>query len=200
MNKLLIFGSSFCCLIALNAQERDDRVKKETVSIHTVERGSMSIFAPASGAIASIKPHRAILTIESSDGKCEAGKAARLVVGENPRPLAGRVVGRTDEERCEVEFTDALSLGAKLGDKVGGHIVTDELKNVVFFGRPAKSQPNSTATILVLDGDSQARRVTVRYGSMSGLLIQVIHGVVPGDRVIVTDRSKWAHLPRVRLE
>jgi hypothetical protein len=86
------------------------------------------------------------------------------------------------------------------GRKVGGLIVTDELKDVVFLGRPATSRPNSTATIFVVEGASQARRVTVQYGVMSGPLIQVLDGLAPGDKVIVTDLPRLADLPRIRLE
>jgi hypothetical protein len=160
----------------------------------------MPIYASANGTLTSLQPARAVLTIDRDQGKCEAGFAARLVVGENPPPLPGNVVGRTASERCEVAILTALPEGAKVGDKVGGLITTAELKDVVFFGRPAKSRPNSTATIFVLEGDSQARRVTVQYGATSGPLIQVIHGIAPGDKVIVTDMSRWADLPRVRLE
>ena len=78
--------------------------------------------------------------------------------------------------------------------------MTDEMKDIVFFGRPAISKPNSTATLFVLEGNSHARRVTVRYGVISGPLIQVLDGLVPGERVIVTDMSKWADVARVRLE
>jgi hypothetical protein len=35
---------------------------------------------------------------------------------------------------------------------------------------------------------------------MSGPLIQVLHGLKPGDKVIVTDMSKWADIARVRIE
>ena len=45
-----------------------------------------------------------------------------------------------------------------------------------------------------------ARRVTIRYGRMSGPLIQVLEGLSPGDRVIVTDMSQWSNVERVRIE
>jgi hypothetical protein len=180
-------------------------VKRETVSIHTVERGSMSIFASASGSLTSPQPRRAVLTFENNEGRCESGHTARLVVAENPRAFAGKVVRRpdgiSDVEKCEVEFADALPEGAVVGSKVGALIEIDEMKNVVFFGRPAGSLPNSTATIFVLEEKtSSARRVTVRYGVRSGPLIQVLDGLAPGDKVIVTDMSKWAGAARVRLE
>src|SRR3954471_16853645 len=114
-----------------------------------------------------------------------------------PRSLVGKVVRRTGDGNCEVEFADALPQGAVTGGKVRGLIVTDEMKDVVFLGRPADSRPNTTAIIFVLEDTSHARRVTVQYGAMSGPMIQVLHGLAPGDKVIVTDMSKWADSPRV---
>jgi hypothetical protein len=101
---------------------------------------------------------------------------------------------------CEVEFLDKLPEAAVPGIKAAGLIVSSELKDVVFFGRPGGSKANSTAEIFVLEGTSNARRVRVQYGAMSGPLIQVLDGLAPGDKVIVTDMSKWAHLARIRLE
>lgn len=182
------------------AQVGEDVVKKDSISVHTVERGSMSIFASASGTLTSVQPPRAILRFESSDGNCEQGRDARLVMGDNPKSLAGKVAKRTNTGDCEVEFLDWLPPVAVAGIKVGGLVVSREMKDVVFFGRPADSKANSTATVFVLDGPSDARRVTVRYGVLSGPVIQVLDGLAPGDKVIVTDMSKWAHLARVRLE
>jgi HlyD family secretion protein len=45
-----------------------------------------------------------------------------------------------------------------------------------------------------------ARRVKVRYGQLSGPLIQVVDGLAPGDKVIVTDMSKRNDSERVRLQ
>jgi hypothetical protein len=201
MEKKLSFLASILCSIAsLKAQSNEAVVKTETVSIHTVERGSMSIFSSASGSLTSLRPPRVVLSFDKNGGKCDSGRDARLVIGDNPRPIAGKVVASTDAGNCEVEFAGALPDGTVIGSKVGGLIVTDELKDVVFFGRPADSRPNSTAIIFVIEGASRARRTTVRYGAMSGPLIQVLEGLVPGDKVIVTDMSKFADRPTVRLE
>ena len=118
----------------------------------------MPIVASANGTLTSLQ--RAGLTFDNDQGKCEAGRGARWVVGENPRSLVGKVVRRTGDGNCEVEFADALPRGAVIGGKAGELIVTDEAKDVVFLGRPAGSRPNSTATIFVLEGISHARRVT----------------------------------------
>ncbi len=91
------------------------------------------------------------------------------MVGEAPKAYAGKVVRRLGRvsaiDQCEVEFADALPEGTGLGSRVGALIEVGELKNVVFFGRPASSLPSSTATIFVLEEKtSSARRVRVQYG------------------------------------
>ncbi|MBL8232880.1 MAG: hypothetical protein JNL98_30555 [Bryobacterales bacterium] len=196
--KLLLasFTAAFCAF----AQVGEEVVKKDSISVHTVERGSMPIFAFATGKLTSLQPARAILHFDGNDGVCEQGRNARLVLGDSPRALAGKVTKPIGPGNCEVEIIDKLPGTAEGGTKAEGLIESRQLKDVVFFGRPASSKENSTAAIFVLDGPSAARRVTVRYGAMSGPLIQVLNGLVPGDKVIVTDMSKWAHLPRVRLE
>jgi hypothetical protein len=201
MKRKLVLLAGLGAFVSAGAQSGDDVVRKDTISIHTIERGAMPIFASATGKLTSQQPARAVLTFDKNDGKCEEGRPARLDVGEYPTAMSGKVIGGTAAAgHCEVEFLDALPDGAVIGVKVGALVVSRELKDVVFFGRPAGSKPNSTATIFVIEGTSHARRVTVRYGEMSGPLIQVLGGLTPGDKVIVTDMSKWAHLSRVRLE
>lgn len=201
MNKLLRVVAYATCLTSMGrSQSGSPVVKKDSVSVHVVERGSMPIFAPAHGSMVSVQPPKAVLTFDRSERRCETGRDAKLVVATTPRPISGKVTGRTQAGLCEVEFTDALPAGAAIGDGVDALVLTDELKDVIYFGRPKSSQPNSTATIFVLEGDSQARRVAVRYGVMSGPIIQVLDGLKPGDRVIVTDMSRWADQERVRLE
>src|SRR4051812_30017648 len=102
MNKnLLIVTCILFSIPEVRAQSRDGVMKKDEVSIHTVERGSMPIVVSASGTLSSLQPRRAVLKFDN-EGKCEAGHGARLVVGENPRSLSGKVVGRTDTGNCEV--------------------------------------------------------------------------------------------------
>jgi hypothetical protein len=200
MKRRLLLLANLGAFVLTGAQRGDDSVRNHIISVHTVERGVMPIFAAATGKLISRQPARALLTFDKSDGKCEAGRPARLVVGENPRVVPGKVIGATAAGDCEVEFLEALAEETVIGVKVRALIVSRELKDVVFFARPADSRPNSTARIFVVEDASHARRVTVRYGEVSGPLIQVLDGLTPGDKVIVTDMSKWVHLPSVRLE
>ncbi len=198
---------AFCIIAAarLRSQDQEPIVKLESVSIHTVQRGRMALFASADGSLTSLQPPRAVLEFTNGNpGRCEAGRSARLVI-DGPRAFAGKVVRGLEEAaargRCEVEFVDPFPAGAEVGKRVRALIEAGEMKDVIFFGRPAGSSEYTTATIFLLDPtNSSARRVSVRYGKRSGPLIQVIDGLKPGDRVIVTDMSEWAHAPRVRIQ
>lgn len=193
------------CLFPLAGQDQEPVVSKETLSVHTVERGDMPLFERASGLLTSVQPPRAVVTLSGDHAKrCQVGGTARVQI-DSPRALAGKVVKRLEEGTeaggCEIELSDPVPNGTSVGVKVGALVQAGELKNVVFFGRPADSSANSEAMVFVVEpGSSFAHRVSVRYGAISGPLIQVIKGLAPGDHVIVTDMSKWVKYPRVRMQ
>lgn len=207
MNTLLYrVCQGLVCLLPLAAQEQEPVISKDAHSIHTVERGNMPLFAQATGSLTSLDPPRATLTLsDKPTAPCQPGQNAKVQIDPSPRPLQGKVVKGSPEGtkpgRCEVEITQAVPARVIVGQKVGALIAVDELKDVVFFGRPADSSADRVATLFVVESNSSfARRTTVRYGKMSGPLIQVVEGVAPGDHVIVTDMSKWTAYPRVRLQ
>jgi hypothetical protein len=199
------FCASVTLLLPLCAQDQEAVVSKDTILVHTVERGNMPLRERASGSITSLDPPRVVprLTGENA-ARCEVGQKAMVQV-DPPKVITGKVVkdsqAQNESGRCEIELTDPLPASATIGKNVGGLIDVAELYDVVFLGRPADSSPNSVATIFVVEaGNDSARRVTVRYGKISGPLIQVVEGISAGDRVIVTDMSKWAKYERVRLQ
>ncbi len=198
MNSVLLL----VCLWPLAGQGQEPVIAKETVSVHTVERGDMPVFEQASGFVKSLNPPRVVVTLSGDPSKrCVAGGAARVQI-DSPRALRGKVV-KADEQAggCEIELTDPAPGGTKGGAKAGALVQTGVLKDVVFLGRPADSPANREAMVFVVEpGAPFARRVRVRYGAISGPLIQVLEGLAPGDHVIVTDMSKWVKYPRVRIQ
>ena len=102
---------------------------------------------------------------------------------------------------AEIYLDEALPEGTSIGLKVYGQIDVGELRDVVFFERPGDARPNTQSIIFLLAPDGEhAKRVKVRYGQQSGALMEIISGLSPGDRVIVTDMSAWASHERVRLK
>jgi HlyD family secretion protein len=192
--------------LPLSAQDSEPIVSKERVSVHTVERGNMPLMGRATGSIISLEPNKAIMRIVPGDpGPCKTGQKASVQI-DAPNVITAEVVAvrsgqSAGNANCEVKLTGSLPADAIVGKKVEGLIGVGSLSDVIFLARPALSSANSQAYIFVLEpGGEFAHRTTVRYGVLSGPLIQVEHGLLPGDRVIVTDTSKWETSQRIRLK
>ncbi|OIR03738.1 macrolide transporter subunit MacA [mine drainage metagenome] len=100
----------------------------------------------------------------------------------------------------DVALKGPLPDGARPDLSVDGTIELQRLNDVVYVGRPAFGQENSTIGIFKLDPDGNyATRVQVKLGRSSVNTIEVLSGLQPGDRVILSDMSQWDSTGRVRL-
>jgi HlyD family secretion protein len=81
---------------------------------------------------------------------------------------------------------------------VDGTIQIDDLRNVLYVGRPVNSQENGTIGLFKLD-DGGAVRTSVKLGRDSVNTIEVVQGLNVGDKVILSDMSAWDGFDRVRL-
>jgi HlyD family secretion protein len=71
---------------------------------------------------------------------------------------------------------------------------------VLYVGRPAFGNENSTISLFKLGPDGQtAVRVPVKVGRASVNNIQVLEGLQQGDTVILSDMSRWDNTDRIRL-
>ena len=101
----------------------------------------------------------------------------------------------------DVELEGALPLGARPDLSVDGTIDLDRMANVVYVGRPAFGNENSTISLFKLGADGKtAVRVPVKVGKASVNSIQVIEGLQEGDTVILSDMSRWDNTDKIRLE
>jgi HlyD family secretion protein len=101
----------------------------------------------------------------------------------------------------DAKITGDLPKGARPDLSVDGTIDLERLDNVVYVGRPAFGQENSTISLFKLDPDGQgAARVPVNVGRASVNSIQVIEGLHEGDTVILSDMSRWDKTDRIRLD
>jgi HlyD family secretion protein len=100
----------------------------------------------------------------------------------------------------DVELAGALPLGARPDLSVDGTIDLDRMADVLFVGRPAFGNENSTISLFKLGVDGKtAVRVPVKVGRASVNSIQVIEGLQNGDTVILSDMSRWDNTDRIRL-
>lgn len=101
----------------------------------------------------------------------------------------------------DVKLTGELPKGARPDLSVDGTIDLERLDNVLYVGRPAFGQENSTISLFKLDANGRdATRVPVKVGRASVNSIQVIEGLKEGDTVVLSDMSRWDNTDRIRLQ
>jgi HlyD family secretion protein len=134
------------------------------------------------GQPAEIDTHNGIL----------AGKVSRI----DPAVLNGTVT-------VDVKFDEAppASAGVRPDQSIDGVIDLDRLADVIYVGRPAFGNENSTISLFKLGPEGKtAIRVPVKVGKVSVNSIQVLEGLQVGDTVILSDMSREDGTDRIRLE
>ncbi len=122
------------------------------------------------------------------------GTASGSVMRVDPAVQNGTVT-------VDVKLTGELPKGARPDLSVDGTIDLEQLENVLYVGRPAFGQENSTISLFKLDpGGKGAVRVPVKVGRASVNSIQIMEGLHEGDTVILSDMSRNDNTDRIRLD
>ena len=100
----------------------------------------------------------------------------------------------------DVALDEQLPEGARPDLTVDGTIELERLSDVIFVGRPAFGQSQSTVSMFKLEPDGKtATRVNVKLGRSSVNTIEIVEGLQPGDQVILSDTSAWDAYNRILL-
>lgn len=129
-----------------------------------------------------------VVQVDTRNGMVE-GSVIRI----DPAVLNGTV-------QVDVELIGELPPGARPDLSVDGVIELERLIDVLYVGRPAYGQSNSTVSMFRLDEDGFALRTPVALGRASVNLIEVTAGLQAGDQVILSDTSAWDEQDRIRLQ
>ena len=93
----------------------------------------------------------------------------------------------------------ALPKGARPDLGIDGTIELQRLANVLYVGKPVHAEEESKGTVFRIE-QSTAERVNVKFGRSSVTSIEIVEGLREGDRIIVSDTSRWDSYERIRLE
>ena len=105
----------------------------------------------------------------------------------------------------DAAIDEALPQGARPDLSVDGTIELENLKDVVYVGKPVHGQTDSTIGLFKLTcascplNDNEAVRVNVKLGRSSVNTIEVLDGLKVGDKVILSDMSQYDNVDRIRL-
>ena len=120
------------------------------------------------------------------------GIIAGQVIRIDPAAVNGTV-------KVDVQLNGEYPRGVRPDLSVDGTIDIERLADVLYVGRPAYGQAQSTVGIFKLMPNSEANRVQVKLGRSSVNQIEIVEGLRETDQVILSDMSNWDSYDRVRL-
>jgi HlyD family secretion protein len=101
----------------------------------------------------------------------------------------------------DVTLMGELPKGAVPDLSVDGTIELERLNDVLFMGRPAFGQDQSTVGLFKIGPDGvEAERTQVKLGRSSVNTIEILSGLKVGDQVILSDMSAYDAYDRIRLK
>lgn len=166
----------------------------------------MPILLMPRGEVTSLTPPTVVVKVPSGATPApQIGQQASVQV-KPPSVMVGAIsdidrATQLDWWQVTIALKDSLPEGIEIGAKAASLIKVGEIKDTVFFERPANARENSEMPLFVIEPQGDfARRAQVRFGRQSGGLIQVLAGLQPGDMVIVTDTTPWNSFDRVHLK
>jgi HlyD family secretion protein len=101
--------------------------------------------------------------------------------------------------KVDVQLNGEYPRGARPDLSVDGTIDIERFANVLYVGRPAYGQAESTVGIFKLMQNGEANRIQVKLGRSSVNQIEILEGLRESDQVILSDMSTWDSYDRVRL-
>ena len=100
----------------------------------------------------------------------------------------------------DVAIDDPLPAGSRPDLSVDGTIELERLDNVLYVGRPAFGDENTSTTLFKMQPDGTAVRVPVKFGRSSVNSFEVLSGITEGDEVVLSDMSAWNEVDRVHIQ
>jgi HlyD family secretion protein len=100
----------------------------------------------------------------------------------------------------DVTFDAPLPRGSRPDLAVDGAIELERLTNVLFIGRPAGAEEESTIQLFRLVDDDEAERVDVRLGRASSDMVEVRSGLAEGEQIVLSQVPGGAQIKRIRIQ
>jgi HlyD family secretion protein len=195
-------------VLALTRRERDElRVRAGidgVLQVVPVEVGQQ--VAPGTNLARVANPSRLKAEIKIAETQAKDIQVGQKAAIDTRNGIVNGMVTRIDPSvqngtrTVDVSLNGDLPKGAVPDLSVDGTIELERLNDVLFMGRPAFGQEQSTVTLFKVDADGSASRVQVKLGRESVSSIEIVSGLSVGDRVILSDMSAWDAFDRIKLK
>jgi beta-lactamase regulating signal transducer with metallopeptidase domain len=178
-------------------------VERKSIWVDTVSRGDMVLNVRGLGTLTTntaaelrlplpllknVKPDEPV-SIEFPN---RTGMATGTVAAVSPGIKDGMIA---------VQITSPVPSGVQKGADIEGTIQVGSLNDVLCVGRPFQAEADGTGYLFRLEPNGeQAVRVQVEYGQASVNEIEIRSGLTPGDKVILSDMSRFRQDDQITLK
>ena len=195
-------------LVALKHQQRDGlHVRAGSAGVVQqvpVEAGQQVTSGAVLARIAA--PERLKAVIQVSEVQAAQIAAGQGVEVDTHNGIVSGVVSRIDPAvrngsvSVDVSLAGDLPAGVRPDLSVDASITIAEIADTLFVGRPVQAAPHGTVPLYRLDASgSHAARTQVRLGRASYNAVEVLSGLAAGDRVILSDTSRFERFDRITI-
>jgi HlyD family secretion protein len=130
------------------------------------------------------------VTIDLHNNSTVKGRVMRF----DPAAQGGNVT-------VEVSIDEQLPPGVRAEQTIDGRIEIENLKDVMYVGRPSYGTAPGNVGLWVLSADeTEATMIPVELGSASVSAVVVKKGLTLGQKVIISDMSQYEDAQRIRIK
>ncbi len=201
-------------VVQLDAIAANQRARLRSLSVKAPEAGVLQDLTLQAGQWV---PEGTTLAKVVQPGKLKAvlripeSQAKDVIIGQSATIdtrngiVQGRVVRKDPSAQggsvtIDVALQGELPAGAVPDLSVDGTIQIERLDNVIYSGRPAMTGGTGQVSLFkVNESGDEAVRVQVELGRSSVNTIEIVRGLQPGDRIILSDMSAYSNTDRVRI-
>lgn len=190
------------------AQIDEPAVNGNSIDTHVVHFGVMPLRARANGFIVAVGDHpmAKVAALRQAIPHISIGDKASVHIFIQDAAVSGTVVkigtaGPGPRVPIEIAITSPLPEGTMVGDDVNVTIEYGRIESTAYMVWGEFMKENSEGMVFKMDPDGKhATRVHVHFGEIAAELIQIKDGLQLGDKVIVTDLTKYNSFPRIRID
>jgi len=176
-----------------------------TLQIVQVDEGQQ--VAPGTNMVRVANPSRLKAEIKIAETQAKDVQLGQKASVDTRNGVVEGIVARIDPSvvngtrTVDVTLPGELPKGAVPDLSVDGTIELEQMNDVVYMGRPAFGQEQSTIGLFkILEDGVSAERVQVKLGRNSVNTVEVLSGLKVGDQVILSDMSAYDAYDRIRLK
>ncbi|MDB6162869.1 MAG: transporter permease [Xanthomonadaceae bacterium] len=170
--------------------------------VQVAQRSNVAVNAPLLSVVDLSKFEVEIKVPESFARDLGIGMPAQLTSG-NGEPYPGAVSAVSPEVvngevTARLRFADKQPPGLRQNQRLSARIVLDTRRNVLMVERGPFLEQDGGRFAYVMDGDRAVRR-PIRTGVSSLNAVEILGGLQPGDRVVVSGSDLFGDVPQVRI-